>query len=80
MKKIRVGLLARIIIAILLGIAFGFLFPEGLVRLFITFNSIFSEFLSFCIPLIIVGLVTVAIADIGKNAGRMLLITGSGHQ
>lgn len=75
MKKIRIGLLARIIIAIILGIVFGLFLPSAIVRIFITFNSIFGEFLSFCIPLIILGLVTIAIADIGKNAGRMLLIT-----
>lgn len=75
MKKIQIGLLPRIVIAILLGIAIGTFFPAPLVRLFVTFNSIFSEFLNFSIPLIIVGLVTVAIADIGKGAGRMLLIT-----
>lgn len=44
-------------------------------RIFVTFNGIFSEFLNFSIPLIIVGLVTVAIADIGKGAGKMLLVT-----
>lgn len=75
MRKIHIGLLPRIIIAIILGIAIGNLLPTPLVRLFITFNSIFSEFLNFSIPLIIVGLVTVAIADIGKGAGRMLLVT-----
>lgn len=75
MKKIHLGLLSRIVIAILLGIAIGNFLPAPLVRLFVTFNSIFSEFLNFSIPLIIVGLVTVAIADIGKGAGRMLLIT-----
>ena len=51
------------------------LFPAPLVRIFVTFNGIFSEFLNFSIPLIILGLVTVAIADIGKGAGKMLLIT-----
>lgn len=50
-------------------------FPAPLVRIFVTFNGIFSEFLNFSIPLIIVGLVTVAIADIGKGAGKMLLVT-----
>lgn len=49
--------------------------PASLVRLFVTFNAIFSEFLNFSIPLIIVGLVTIAIADIGKGAGRMLVVT-----
>lgn len=75
MKKIHIGLLPRIIIAIILGILFGNFLPAQPVRLFVTFNSLFSEFLSFSIPLIIVGLVTIAIADIGRGAGKMLLIT-----
>lgn len=75
MKKFKIGLLPRIIIAIILGIAIGTIFPAPLVRIFVTFNGIFSEFLNFSIPLIIVGLVTIAIADIGKGAGKMLLIT-----
>lgn len=75
MKKIRFGLLGKIIIAILLGVAFGNLLPAAVVRIFVTFNGIFSEFLGFIIPLIIVGLVTPAIADIGVRAGRMLVAT-----
>ncbi|MCI5663954.1 MAG: dicarboxylate/amino acid:cation symporter [Mediterranea sp.] len=75
MKRFSIGLLPRIVIAILLGILFGNILPGMLVRLFVTFNGIFSEFLNFSIPLIIVGLVTVAIADIGKEAGRMLVVT-----
>lgn len=75
MKKIKIGLLAQIIIAIALGIAFGNLLPGSLVRVFVTFNGIFSEFLGFIIPLIILGLVTPAIADIGKEAGKMLIVT-----
>ena len=73
MKNFHIGLLPRIIIAIILGILFGNFLPASLVRLFVTFNAIFSEFLNFSIPLIIVGLVTIAIADIGKGAGRMLV-------
>ena len=75
MKKLHIGLLPRIIIAIALGILLGNFPPGGMVRFFVTFNGIFSEFLNFSIPLIIVGLVTVAIADIGKGAGKLLLIT-----
>ena len=72
MKKI--GLLPLIILAIILGIVAGNVFSEGLVRVFITFNSVFSQFLGFMIPLIIIGLVTPAIADIGDGAGKMLWI------
>lgn len=75
MKKPKAGLLARIVIAIILGITFGTLFPAWAVRIFLTFNGIFSQFLGFAIPLIILGLVTTAIADIGNKAGRMLLVT-----
>lgn len=75
MKRIHIGLLPRILIAIALGVAFGQVLPLWMVRTFMTFNSIFSQFLNFCIPLIIVGLVTVAIGDIGKGAGKMLAVT-----
>ena len=75
MKHIRVPLLGKIIIAIILGIVAGNLFNEPLVRAFLTFNGIFSQFLGFMIPLIIIGLVTPAIADIGHGAGKLLLAT-----
>ena len=73
MKKI--GLLPRIVIAIVMGILIGNVLPEGWVRVFVTFNYVFSQFLGFLIPLIIIGLVTPAIADTGKAAGRLLLLT-----
>ena len=75
MKKIKLGLLPKIIIAIILGIGAGTISPDMPVRVFVTFNSLFSEFLGFLIPLIIVGLVTPAIADIGKGAGKLLGVT-----
>ena len=73
MKKF--GLLPRIIIAIVMGILIGNVLPEAWVRIFVTFNYVFNQFLEFLIPLIIIGLVTSAIADIGKAAGRLLLLT-----
>ena len=75
MKIKRIGLLPRILLAILLGILLGNILSEGWVRLFATFNMLFSQFLGFMIPLIIVGLVTPAIAQIGHSAGRLLLTT-----
>ena len=73
--KFKFGLLPRIIVAIILGVALGGIMPDVLSRTFLTFNSIFSQLLGFAIPLIIVGLVTPAIADIGRGAGRMLALT-----
>ena len=71
----RLPLLLRILIAIVLGIALGFVMPDIGVRIFNTFNSAFAQLLNFLIPLIIVGLVTSAIADVGRGAGEMLAIT-----
>ncbi len=68
-------LLLRIIVAILLGLLIGQFLPISGVRLFATFNGIFSQFLSFFIPFIIVGLVTPAIGDVGSKAGKLLLVT-----
>ena len=73
--KLRIGLLARIIIAIALGIGAGFIFPDWLSRIFTTFDSIFSNLLGFIIPLLILGFVAPAIADIGRKAGAMLGVT-----
>ena len=75
MKIPKTGLLTRILIAIALGVGLGMIVPEWIVRLFLTFNGIFSQFLGFAIPLIIVGLVTPAISDLGRGAGKMLLVT-----
>lgn len=74
-RKFKIGLLPLILIAIALGIVAGNVLTAPWVRVFVTFNSIFSQFLGFMIPLIIIGLVTPAIADIGNGAGRMLLAT-----
>ena len=75
MKAPKTGLLTKILIAIALGVGLGMIVPEWTVRIFITFNGIFSQFLGFVIPFIIVGLVAPAISDIGRGAGKMLLIT-----
>lgn len=75
MKFPKINLLTRILIAIILGIGAGMIFPDAIARIFVTFNSIFSELLGFCIPLIIVGFVAPAIADIGSRAGKMLFVT-----
>lgn len=73
MKKL--GLLPRLIIAIILGILIGLFGPAILVRILITFNGVFGNFLNFVIPLIIMGFVIPGIADLGSSAGKMLAIT-----
>lgn len=75
MKLPRISLLLRILIAIVLGIVFGLFFNETATRVFATFNSIFSNFLSLMIPFIILGLIIPGIAKLGKGSGKLLLIT-----
>lgn len=74
-EKGSLGLLWKILIAIVLGIICGLFFPDGLSRVFVTFNMLFGQFLGFCIPLIILGLITPAIAELGRGAGKWLAIT-----
>ena len=74
-KPIKIGLLLKIVIAIILGLVCSLFMPEGFVRVFVTINSIFSNFLGFAIPLIILGLVAPGIADLGSGAGKLLGIT-----
>lgn len=71
----RPSLLLQIIIGILTGVGAGYIFPQWLARIFVTFNALFSQFLGFVIPLLILGLVAPAIVEIGNRAGKMLLFT-----
>lgn len=75
--KHRLGLLPRILIAIVLGILCGLFFPDWLARVFVTFNGLFGNFLSFVIPLIIIALITPAISELGRGAGKWLGITAA---
>lgn len=73
MKKL--GLIPKLIIAIILGLLFGNFMPEVFIRILATFNSLFGNFLDFIIPLIILGFVVCGIADLGGSAGKMLGFT-----
>ena len=75
MKEKKLGLLPRLVIAIAAGILIGSFLPEGIVRLLATFNNIFGNFLSFMIPLIIIGFIVPGIADLGIGAGKLLALT-----
>lgn len=74
-KKFKMGLIPKLIIAIIVGILFGSFMPEWFNRTVVTLSSIFSTFLSFIIPLMIVAYVTMGIANLRSGAGKLLLIT-----
>lgn len=75
MKKIINNLLFKVFCGIVLGIILGRFAPEVFLRIFVTFKEIFGNFLAFSIPLIIIGLVMPSIAELGKNAGKLLILT-----
>lgn len=74
-KKFKMGLVPKLILAIILGILFGQFLPEGFCRLVVTLSGFFSNFLKFVIPLMILAYVTMGIADLSQGAGKLLLIT-----
>ncbi|QFK70673.1 dicarboxylate/amino acid:cation symporter [Pradoshia sp. D12] len=69
------GILPKIIFAIILGIGIGMIAPAWMLRIFTTFNGLFSSFLEFIIPFIIIGFIASGIGMMGKGAGKMLGIT-----
>ena len=78
--KFQSALLIKIVIAIILGIILGLLFHvlpfgEVLGKILMTLSKLFSNFLSFIVPLLVVGLVAPGIGHLGKDAGKLLLIT-----
>ena len=72
MKKIKIGLLARIVLAIALGVLVGSFAPEAVVRIMATFNGLFGNFLGFVVPLIIIAFIAPGIAQLGKGSGKLL--------
>lgn len=74
-KKKKLGLVPRLVIAIILGILIGQFLPEVVCRLVVTASGMFSNFLKFIIPLMILAYVTMGIADLSQGAGKLLLIT-----
>ena len=80
-KKKKLGLLPKLLIAIVLGLVIGTICQEIgsagelIIQIGATYNSIFGNFLNFCIPLIIIGFVVPGIADLGTGAGKTLAAT-----
>lgn len=72
MKKKNIGLIPKLIMAIIIGIVIGTYMPRGLVQILVTASSLFSTFLKFVIPFIILGFVTAGIADLSSGAGKLL--------
>ena len=74
-RNAKLGLLPKLLIAIGIGILFGQFLPVWFCRVVVTLSAIFSTFLSFVIPLMILAYVTMGIANLKSGAGRLLLVT-----
>lgn len=77
--KFQAKLLIKIITAIIIGIVLGLilsLFSGGVViaKILMIFNSIFSNFLSFIIPLLIIGLVARALVILAEMLVNFCLL------
>ena len=73
MKKNKLGLFPKVVIAIVIGALLGLILPDVVVRILKTFNVLFAQLLKFVVPLLVLGLVTPSIANLGRGAGKMLL-------
>ncbi len=73
MKKNKLGLFPKVLIAIAIGSLLGLVAPDVLVRILKTFNVLFAQILKFIVPLLVLGLVTPSVANLGKGAGKMLV-------
>lgn len=75
--KFKFGLLPRLFVGIVIGILLGIAEIYPIMRLYATFVTLFGTFLSFVIPLLIMGFIIPGISEIGKTAGRMVgLVVG----
>lgn len=73
----RFGLLPRVLVGIVLGILVGLIAPDWLARTAATFTGLFSGFLGFIVPVLILALVAPAIAELGRGAGKWLGLTAA---
>ena len=74
-KKKKIGLVPKLIMGIIVGIIIGTYCPAPVIQVLVTISGLFSSFLSFVIPFIIIGFVTAGIADLATGAGKLLGIT-----
>ena len=72
----------RLLVALIVGIgaglalsaADGAAFTMALLNIVVTVKYIVSQFISFCVPLIIIGFIAPSITRLGNNASRMLVV------
>ena len=76
-KKLRFGLIQKLLLAIFLGVVYGKLkfLPLIFFEIPVTISTFFSALLNFIIPLMVVAFIVMGIADLTEGAGKLLGIT-----
>lgn len=72
--KILKSLPARLVLGIVIGILAGLVVPESVMVFVVTVKYILSQFITFCVPLIIIGFIAPSITKLGNSATRLLSV------
>ena len=72
MKKLFSNLPFRLILALAIGIGLGQLFEEGAMKIVVSLQYVLGQFITFCVPLIVIGFIAPSITRMGNNASKML--------
>ena len=72
MKKLFSSLPFRLILALAIGIGLGQVFHEGPMKVVVSLQYVLGQFITFCVPLIVIGFIAPSITRMGNNASRML--------
>ncbi len=72
MKKVFTSLPFILLVAVVIGIVVGLVANEEAMLVIVTIKYILGQFISFCVPLIIIGFIAPSITKLGSNVGRVL--------
>ncbi|MBQ4150078.1 MAG: dicarboxylate/amino acid:cation symporter [Clostridium sp.] len=72
--RLLLALAAGIAAGLMLSAADGTAIANALLNIMVTVKFIVGQFISFCVPLIIIGFIAPSITRLGNNASRMLMV------
>lgn len=72
LKKLKNNLIALLVISVIIGIAIGLNVNETIIHIILEIKHIISQFIVFCVPLIIIGFITPSITGLQENASKLL--------
>ena len=70
--KLLKSLPARLLLGIVIGIVTGLILPEKAMVFVVSVKYILSEFINYCVPLIVIGFIAPSITKLGKGATKLL--------